>query len=141
LQRRVRQALDQFVERRFVAQNLLGGSAGEAGLRLDLLRRKSAPGQVARGEALLHTRVTTSDRIAGASVGLLALAFIWAHPVGQKRREKKPPKTKNHGWPERSLFPLWAGPVTVDYARPEPEERAVPTMPALTRRPPKSFFV
>jgi len=56
-----------------------------------------------RGFNLETTHVTTPERI-DKLIELLTLAFGWSHLVGQKRHEKKPLKTKNHGWPERSLF-------------------------------------
>lgn len=56
-----------------------------------------------RGFNLETTHVTTPERIAKL-VGLLALAFVWSHLVGQERHAREPLKTKNHGYPERSLF-------------------------------------
>ena len=37
-------------------------------------------------------------------IGLLSLAFVWAHLVGQWRHKKRPLKLKKHSWPEKSLF-------------------------------------
>ena len=75
---------------------------------LDLYRRRWEieslfAAMKSRGLNLETTHVTTPERIARL-FGLLALAFVWAHLVGQKRHEREPLKTKNHGWPERSLF-------------------------------------
>ena len=37
-------------------------------------------------------------------IGLLSLAFVWSHLVGQWRHQQSPLKVKKHGWPEKSLF-------------------------------------
>jgi hypothetical protein len=37
-------------------------------------------------------------------IGLLSLAFVWSHLVGQWRHQQDPLDIKKHGWPEKSLF-------------------------------------
>ncbi len=56
-----------------------------------------------QGFDLVATHVTGPERVAKL-IGLLALAFVWSHLIGQKRHEKEPLEIKKHGWPERSLF-------------------------------------
>lgn len=75
---------------------------------LDLYRRRWEieslfAAMKSRGFNLETTHVTMPERIAKL-IGLLALAFVWSHLVGQKRHQKDSLKTKNHGWPEQSLF-------------------------------------
>jgi hypothetical protein len=56
-----------------------------------------------RGFDLEATHMTAPERISRL-IGLLALAFVWSHLVGQWRNKKAPLKTKKHGWLEQSLF-------------------------------------
>lgn len=58
-----------------------------------------------RGFNFEETHLVDRERIAKL-VALLALAFTWAHLVGQWLAQAKPPKIKNHGRPARSLFRL-----------------------------------
>jgi len=57
-----------------------------------------------RGFDLETTHLTRPERI-GKLVGLLSLAFIWSHLMGQWRAESDGgPRVKNHGYPAKSLF-------------------------------------
>ena len=56
-----------------------------------------------RGFDLEATHVTDPDRLAKL-VSFLAIAFSWAHRVGQWLNEQEPLKRKKHGGKERSLF-------------------------------------
>ena len=58
-----------------------------------------------RGFNFEETHLVDRDRIAKL-VALLALAFTWAHLVGQWLAEVKPLALKKHGRPARSLFRL-----------------------------------
>ena len=94
-----------------------------------------------RGFNLETTHVTTPERIAKL-VGLLALAFVWSHLVGQERHQKEPLKTKNHGWPERSLFRYGLDllrSIMLNLA--EKKEQFLRCVQLLRGRPSKSFVV
>jgi hypothetical protein len=57
-----------------------------------------------RGFDLETTHLTRPKRISKL-IGLLALAFIWSHLMGQWRMENEGgPAMKNHGYPAKSLF-------------------------------------
>lgn len=57
-----------------------------------------------QGFDLEATHVTDPERVSRL-IGLLSLAFVWSHLVGQWRHaEQRPLKVKKHGWPEQSLF-------------------------------------
>jgi hypothetical protein len=57
-----------------------------------------------RGFDLEKTHLTKPDRIRRL-IGLLALAMLWSHLIGEKRAKKHgPPPTKSHGRRARSLF-------------------------------------
>jgi hypothetical protein len=56
-----------------------------------------------RGFDLEATQMSIPEHIARL-VGLLGLAFVWSHLVGQERHERAPLKTKKHGWREKSFF-------------------------------------
>lgn len=56
-----------------------------------------------RGFCLEHTHVTDSDRLKKL-LALLALAFCWAHVVGEWLSAQQPLKIKKHGRKARSLF-------------------------------------
>ena len=111
---------------------------------LDLYRRRWEieslfAAMKSRGLNLETTHVTTPERIARL-VGLLALAFVWAHLVGQKRHEREPLKTKNHGWPERSLFRYGPDLLRSIMLNLNEKKRAVPTMRALAPEQPLEIF-
>jgi hypothetical protein len=56
-----------------------------------------------RGFRMEETHVTDPERLKRL-VALLALAFSWAHVVGEWLTQAKPLKTKKHGRMERSIF-------------------------------------
>jgi hypothetical protein len=56
-----------------------------------------------RGFNFEDTHIINRDRIKKL-IGLLAVAFCWAHKTGEWRHEQRPIKIKKHGRPEVSLF-------------------------------------
>ena len=56
-----------------------------------------------RGFDLEATHMTAPEHVSRL-IGLLSLAFVWSHLVGQWRSEQRPVRVKKHGWPEQSLF-------------------------------------
>lgn len=56
-----------------------------------------------RGFRMEETHLTDPQRL-GRLVALLALAFSWAHVIGEWLTQARPLKTKNHGRMERSIF-------------------------------------
>jgi Transposase DDE domain len=56
-----------------------------------------------RGFDFEKTHITNQERIKKLFV-LLAIAFCWAHKVGEWRHEQKPLRIKKHGRLEKSLF-------------------------------------
>lgn len=56
-----------------------------------------------RGFDLEATHRGRPERVSKLT-GLLSLAFVWSHLVGQERHQRDPVKVKKHGWPEKSLF-------------------------------------
>jgi hypothetical protein len=57
-----------------------------------------------RGFDLEATHLSRPERIAKL-IGLLALAFVWSHLIGQWRSAREgPPAMKKHGYPAKSLF-------------------------------------
>lgn len=56
-----------------------------------------------RGFNLESTHLTDPERLSKL-LGLLALAFCWAHKVGEWRAEQEPLKIKKHGYPAKSIF-------------------------------------
>lgn len=57
-----------------------------------------------RGFDLESTHLARPERISKL-IGLLSLAFVWSHLIGQRRaRRDGGPALKNHGYPAKSLF-------------------------------------
>ena len=56
-----------------------------------------------RGFDLEATHMSHPPNV-GKLIGLLGLAFVWSHLVGQWRHQQDPLDIKKHGWPEKSLF-------------------------------------
>jgi len=56
-----------------------------------------------RGFDLKATHMSHPPNV-GKLIGLLGLAFVWSHLVGQWRHQQDPLDIKKHGWPEKSLF-------------------------------------
>ena len=56
-----------------------------------------------RGFNLEDTHMTTPDRL-DKLLALLAIAFAWAHLIGEWCYERRPLKLKNHGYLPKSYF-------------------------------------
>lgn len=88
-----------------------------------------------RGFDLEQTRVTAPKRIERL-IGLLALAFVWARLVGERRtRREGPPRRKSHGRRQRSRFRYGLDRLQRILTTPKPQPKAFFECLCLLRSP------
>ena len=87
---------------------LIASPGVAAGRALDLYRQRWEietlfAAMKSKGFDLETTHMSRPEHVSKL-IGLLSIAFVWSHLVGQRRHEQYPLKIKKHGWREQSLF-------------------------------------